>query len=50
MEKSRNEFTQEFMEKAVKLITEKGYQMSETPSNLRIHTNFLVRQKKVESD
>lgn len=44
--KARREFSQEFKEEAVKLVTEQGYKISEAARNLDIGYNTLSRWKK----
>ena len=42
----RRNYTKEFKEEAVKLITEQGYQISEAARNLGINSNLLGRWKR----
>ena len=42
----RKNYTQEFKEEAVKLITEQGYSIAETGRNLDVHPNLLSKWKK----
>ena len=44
--KKRRNYTKEFKEEAVKLITEQGYRISETARNLGINPNLLGRWKR----
>lgn len=41
----RRQFTQEFKDSAVKLVTEQGYKMSEAARNLDINVSLLRRWK-----
>ncbi len=43
--KKRREYTKEFKEEAVKLVTEHGYSVSEAARNLGIHSGVLRRWK-----
>ncbi len=43
--KVRNQYTEEFKREAVKLITEKGYKVSEAARNLGVHVSLLRRWK-----
>ena len=45
MKKKRKQYTQEFKEEAVKLITERGYQATEAARNLGINISVLRRWK-----
>lgn len=45
-QKARNQYSQEFKEEAVKLITEQGYGVSEAARNLGINPNVLGRWKR----
>ena len=45
MKKKRKQYTQEFKEEAVKLITEQGYQATEAARNLGINISVLRRWK-----
>ena len=44
--RKRRKFTQEFKEEAVKLVTEKGYKITDASKNLDIHENLLGLWKK----
>jgi transposase len=44
--RKRRNFTDEFKEEAVKLVTEEGYKISEAARSLGIHENLLGRWKK----
>ena len=46
MKKKRNQYTKEFKEAAVKLITEQGYQITEAARNLGVNANLLGRWKR----
>ena len=46
MKKKRKNYTQEFKEEAVKLITEQGYRVTEAARNLGINENMLGRWKR----
>ena len=46
MKKKRSEYTQEFKEEAVKLVTEQGYQITEAARNLGVNENMLGRWKR----
>ncbi len=46
MKKKRKNYTQEFKEEAVKLITEQGYQIAEAARNLGVNKNMLGRWKR----
>ncbi len=46
MKKKRRQYTQEFKEEAVKLVTEQGYQISEAARNLGVNVNVLGRWKR----
>ena len=46
MKKKRKQYTQEFKEEAVKLITEQGYKISEAARNLGVDGNMLGRWKR----
>ena len=46
-ERARRKYSQEFKEDAVKLVTEKGYTISEAARNLGIGANLLGRWKKI---
>ena len=46
MKKKRKRYTQEFKEKAVKLVTEQGYRITEAARNLGIDSNMLGRWKR----
>ena len=50
MAKRRRQFTKEFKKEAVKLVTEKGYRVSEASRNLDIHPNLLSRWKRLVED
>lgn len=51
MKKKRRKYRLEFKEEAVKLVTEQGYQLTETSRNLGIHENLLGRWKReIEGD
>lgn len=43
--KVRNQYTEEFKREAVKLVTEKGYRVSEAARNLGVHVSLLRRWK-----
>jgi len=45
MAKKRKNYTQEFRESAVKLITEQGYKITEAARNLGINASMLGRWK-----
>ncbi len=44
--RKRRNYTNEFKEEAVKLVTEQGYSMAEASRNLGINANLLGRWKK----
>jgi len=44
--RTRRNYTQEFKEEAVKLITNQGYSFAETGRNLGVNPNVLSRWKK----
>lgn len=44
--RKRKNYTREFKEEAVKLVTEQGYQVSEAARNLGVHPNMLSRWKR----
>ncbi len=44
--RKRRNYTQEFKEEAVKLITEQGYSFAEAGRNLGVNPNLLSRWKK----
>jgi transposase len=46
MAKKRKDYTQEFKESAVKLITDQGYKVSEASRNLGINVSVLGRWKR----
>jgi transposase len=46
MTKKRKDYTQEFRDSAVKLITEQGYKISEAARNLGINVSVLGRWKR----
>lgn len=46
MPKKRKQYTQEFRESAVKLITEQGYHITEAALNLGINASMLGRWKR----
>ena len=46
MSKKRRQYTQEFKESAVKLVTEQGYSISEASRNLGVNVSVLRRWKK----
>lgn len=46
MAKKKKQYTQEFKESAVKLITEQGYKVAETARNLGVNANVLGRWKR----
>ena len=46
MKNKRKNYTQEFKEEAVKLITEQGYRVTEAARNLGINENMLGRWKR----
>jgi transposase len=46
MTKKRKDYTQEFRDSAVKLITEQGYKISEAARNLGISVSVLGRWKR----
>jgi transposase len=49
--RKRKNYTQEFKEEAVKLITEQGYSFAEVGRNLGVNPNLLSRWKRdVEGD
>jgi len=54
MKKKRRNYTKEFKEEAVKLITEQGYSYAESGRNLGIHPNLLSKwhkeQEGIEDD
>ena len=50
MVKSRRRFSKEFKEEAVKLVTEKGYRISEAARSLDIHPNLLSRWRRLFED
>jgi transposase len=41
----RKQYTEEFKREAVKLVTEKGYKVSEAARNLGVHVSLLRRWK-----
>lgn len=45
MKRTRKNYTEEFKEEAVKLITEHGYKISEAARNLGAHESLLRRWK-----
>jgi len=47
MGKKRRQYTQEFKDSAVKLVTEQGYQLSEAARNLGVNVSVLRRWKKL---
>jgi len=46
MSKKRRQYTEEFKESAVKLVTEQGYRFSEASRNLGVNVSVLRRWKK----
>jgi transposase len=46
MAKKKKQYTQEFKESAVKLITEQGYKVAEAARNLGVNANVLGRWKR----
>ena len=46
IKKKRRNYTKEFKEEAVKLVTERGYSLSEAGRNLGVNANMLGRWKK----
>lgn len=44
--KNRRNYTKEFKEEAVKLVTEQGYTMAEASRNLGLNANMLTRWKR----
>lgn len=46
MSKKRRQYTEEFKREAVRMVTERGYSVSETAQDLGIHTNMLGRWKR----
>ena len=46
MAKRKKQYTQEFKESAVKLITEQGYKVAEAARNLGVNANVLGRWKR----
>jgi len=46
MSKKRRQYTEEFKESAVKLVTEQGYRYSEASRNLGVNVSVLRRWKK----
>lgn len=46
MSKKRKDYTQEFKDSAVKLVTEQGYKTSEAARNLGINVSVLGRWKR----
>ncbi len=46
MSKNRKDYTQEFKDSAVKLVTEQGYRISEASRNLGINVSVLGRWKR----
>jgi transposase len=46
MVKRKKQYTQEFKESAVKLITEQGYKVAEAARNLGVNANVLGRWKR----
>jgi len=46
MRKKRRQYTEEFKESAVKLVTEQGYRFSEASRNLGVNVSVLRRWKK----
>lgn len=46
MTRKRKDYTQEFKDSAVKLITEQGYKLSEAARNLGINVSVLGRWKR----
>ena len=50
MKKKRKQYTKEFKEAAVKLVTEQGYQISEAARNLGVNANLLGRWKSEMSE
>lgn len=46
MAKKKKQYTQEFKESAVKLITEQGYKITEAARNLGVNANVLGRWKR----
>ena len=45
MKRKRKNYTEEFKEEAVKLVTEHGYKISEAARNLGVHESLLRRWK-----
>ncbi len=46
MSEKRRQYTQEFKDSAVKLVTEQGYKISEAARNLGVNASLLRRWKK----
>jgi transposase len=46
MTEKRKQYTQEFKDSAVKLVTEQGYQLSEASRNLGVNISVLRRWKR----
>ena len=46
----RRQYTQEFKDSAVKLVTEQGYSLAEAARNLGINTTQLRRWKRAEEE
>jgi transposase len=44
--RKRHNYTKEFKEEAVKLVTDRGYSIAEAARNLGVNANFLGRWKK----
>ncbi len=44
--RKRRNYTQEFKEESIKLITEQGYSIAEAGRNLDVHPNLLSKWKK----